>query len=108
MRFLLPFWLIVFASHAIAQCNFSSGNYIDELTKPSDILSINIRIPESAKFAQNNFKIITSNSKNIPPKLKKKFSAEVTIKYKFGNCKYGALVRQSGDWKDHIKFSKVN
>lgn len=85
-----------------AECNFRSADYLASLATPKSIKSIDIEISKSSKFARNQFKILTSKSKNIPNKLKKKFKAEVMVNYDFGFCKYLAKVRQSGDWKDHI------
>ena len=53
----------------------------------------------------NSLKIITDRSDIINKKFKKNFLANVSVKYKFGTCNFEAKVRQSGDWKDHIKIS---
>jgi len=91
-----------------AECNFRSADYLASLATPKSIKSIDIEISKSSKFARNQFKILTSESKNIPNKLKKKFKAEVIVNYDFGFCKYLAKVRQSGDWKDHIRLVDGN
>lgn len=107
MRVLLFFFLIVFSTNTFAQCNFRSAEYIDELSSPAKIKAINIEIAKSSKFSRNAFKILISKN-NIPHKLKKNFNALLTVNYDFGFCKYRAKVRQSGDWKDHIKLVKGN
>ena len=50
-----------------------TADYIDEMTKPSNISFIDVKIHKSSKFARNVFKIVTSksNNDNIPPKLRK-------------------------------------
>lgn len=98
------FTLCFFASSTFAKCNFLTGNYIDELSHPGSILSIDIEVKKSAKYFKNAFSTILSRSKNIPPKLKKRFKASLTVAYHFGSCKYAATIRQNGDWKDHIRF----
>ena len=62
--------------------------------------------PKSSNYVKNFYKIITSDTKIIEPKLKKKFNAEIKIKYNFGECVYNGKVRQHGDFKDHIDFEK--
>ena len=102
MKIWALFLIISISTNVNAQCNFITANYIKELANPSHIKSLSVQVPKSAKFAKNALKIFTSNTDNIPPKLKKKFNASVTIEYNFGNCNFKAKIRQSGDWKDHI------
>ena len=87
---------------ASGSCDFKTAEYSSVLNDPSEIVEVKIEIPESGKFARNQFKIFTSSSANIEKKLKRKFSANLAVKYREGTCKYRAKVRQSGDWKDHI------
>jgi len=101
----MTFLLTLISSVAEANCNFVSANYLTDLNSPNAIRSINIQIPKSGKFNKNFAKIVVSNSKNIPPKLKKKFKANVTVNYNFGRCVYKAKVKQNGDWKDHVGFT---
>ena len=107
MRYLSVILILILSSHAKAECNFVTADYIDEMTKPSNISFIDVKIHKSSKFARNVFQIITSKSdnKNIPPNLRKKFKAVLTVKYKFGSCSYQAIVRQHGDLKDHVKLT---
>lgn len=102
MRHILLTFGFLLPSIAYAECSFRTADYLSELVSPKSIRSINIEIPQSSKFARNQFKILTSKSNNIPNKLKKKFKAEVMVNYDFGDCTYTGRVRQSGDWKDHI------
>ena len=107
MRYLSVILILILSSHAKAECNFVTADYIDEMTKPSNISFIDVKIHKSSKFARNVFQIITSKSdnNNIPPNLRKKFKAVLTVKYKFGSCSYQAIVRQHGDLKDHVKLT---
>jgi len=95
-------FLILLCSSVIAKCNFISANFLNELENPNSIKKIKIEIPKSAKYAINFYKVIASNSDNIPPELRKTFRAKITVFYKFGSCIYKSKVRQHGDWKDHI------
>ena len=70
IRFLLVLFLL-HTSIAHSKCNFSTGNYLDEMSNPSSITFIKIDIPKSEKFAMNGFKILTSKSHSIPADLKK-------------------------------------
>ena len=103
--FLLFIGLIT--NSAIANCNFVSAEHLDKLSKPKSIRLINVEIPKSSKFNRNFTRIIVSKSENIPPELRKRFKAKVTVVYDFGNCAYEATIRQTGDWKDHVKFTSA-
>lgn len=105
-KFLLVLFLFL-TNEAFAKCDFKTGDYINELSNPKYLSLIEINIPKSSKFTRNAFKIITYKSDTIPKKLKKKFKASILIYYKFGKCEYSAKVRQSGDWRDHIKFKNA-
>jgi len=94
----------LFLSDINAECNFMTGSYINELSNPKYINKIEVKVPKSAKFSRNVLKILVSDSKNIKPKFKKRFNANIIIVYDFGTCTYKGRVRQSGDWKDHIKL----
>ena len=108
MRCILAFLIIIsFTSSVHAKCNFLTSNYIDALSKPKSISSIDIEVAKSSKYYKNAFRVITSRSQNIPKKLKKRFKATLRVNYKFGFCEYAARVRQNGDWKDHIRFEDI-
>jgi len=94
--------IVFFSLEAYSECDFTSGSHIDELDNPSHILLIEVQVPKSSSYAKNLFKIYSAKTENIPPKLKKKFKANIIVHYTFGECIYKAIVRQSGDWKDHI------
>ena len=94
--------IVFFSLEAYSECNFPTGSYIDELDNPSHILLIEVQVPKSSSYAKNLFKIYSSKTRHIPPKLKKKFKANIIVHHTFGECIYKATIRQSGDWKDHI------
>ena len=71
MKYVYLFIIISISGEAYSQCNFKTGDYIEDLTNPSSISLIKIDIPKSSKYAANAIKIITSNSVNIPPNLRK-------------------------------------
>ena len=102
MRCIALFLGLLMPVASYAECNFRTADYLASLANPKSINSIEVEIPKSSKFARNQVKIFTSESHNIPKKLKKKFKAKILVNYDFGVCKYLAKVRQSGDWKDHI------
>ena len=98
------FIIFLFSANIKSNCNFVLGDYVDELDNPSNINLIEINVPKSSKYAKNVFEIISSRSKNISDKLKKKFEAQLIVHYSFGNCNYAASIRQNGDLMDHIKL----
>jgi len=102
LRALSLLFLFLTTSLAYANCNFKTGQYIEQLQDPSSIQKIKINVPKSAKYAKNLSKIFASRGENIHPDLKKKFKAEFTVNYSFGTCIFEGSVRQTGDWKDHI------
>jgi len=96
--------IFLIPSSLAANCSFRTGNYIQELGNPNYLKSIEINTPKSAKFFKNFLRIITVPTQNIPPELKKKFKASITVKYTFGSCTYKGTIKQNGDWRDHIDF----
>ena len=105
LAFLFAF---ILPGYCYAECSFQTANYLEKMSNPKAIKSIDIEIPKSSKFVRNQFKILLTNSGNIPRKLKKQFKANITINYDFGSCVYHGKVRQSGDLKDHIKAMDWN
>ena len=91
-------------SFAYADCNFKTGQYISQLKDPNNIQLIEINVHKSAKYEKNRAKIILSSTNNIPPHLKKKFKANISVTYPFGMCVFKGTIRQHGDWKDHINM----
>ena len=102
LRALSLVFLFFATTSAFAQCDFKTGQYIEELSSPRNFEKITITIPNNAKWQKNAMKIAQSPTKNIPTKLKKKFKAKFEITYTFGSCVYQGSVKQNGDWRDHI------
>jgi hypothetical protein len=96
--------ILFFSCTGYARCDFTEADHISELRSVRSVNQIDIRIADSRKWSKNAIKIFTARSPNIPPELRKSFSAVVTARYGFGSCVYKAKVRQSGDWKDHIQL----
>ena len=88
-----------------AGCDFKTGEFIQQLSSPNYIEDISISIPDSKKFVTNSLKILKSEGKSINPKFRKKYNANIQVRYPFGQCEYKAKVWQNGDWKDHIKWN---
>jgi len=107
VRFLFVVFFFLIPVLAYAKCDFRTADYIDLMNSPKSIYSIDIKIAKSSKYAKNAYKILISKS-FIPNELKKSFRANVVVNYSFGSCQYTGKVRQSGDWKDHIKLIKGN
>jgi hypothetical protein len=101
------FLYLLFATAAIAECDFLDADYTIDLRNPQNIEKIAIEVPKSAKFTRNFVRIITSRTKNIPASLKKNFRANVSVQYPFGKCTFDADVRQHGDLKDHVDFGPL-
>ena len=87
-------------------CNFKKNNYLKELNNKKNIIQINIKTNNLRKWTRNNLKILKNNGEIINQKLKKNYRSIVEVKYNFGTCRYPSKIRQTGDFKDHIKFSK--
>jgi len=108
LQWLILTFALLIPSYVYAECSFKTSDHLAEMTSPTKIKSIDIEIPKSSKFAQNQLKIIVSRSTNIPDRLKKSFNANIRINFDFGSCLYRGRVRQSGDLKDHIKLINGN
>jgi hypothetical protein len=75
----------------------------------SQITRLGVVISNGRKWAKNNLKILRTRSNAILPKHKKRFDGTITARFSNGlTCKFKARVRQSGDLKDHIQFTKGN
>lgn len=91
------------SSKIYAKCNFKTGEFIGKIDDPRNIEFISVKIPKINKFNLDFAKIITKGE-TISPKFKKKYSADIIIKYSFGSCKYKGKVRQHGDGQDHVRL----
>ena len=96
--------IILFTEISYANCNFQTIEKINEIDDPINIKKIIIETSKVRNFNKNFAEIITSPGDNIPPKLKKRFSAKIKVIYKFGECVFDTRIRQHGDWKDHVKM----
>ena len=103
-RFLVLISLSVAGSAVWAGCNFETQAFREELSTPSQIEHISVEITIGRKWFKNSFSIMASRQRNIDDRYKNKFNATLTVRYSFGECSYPARVRQSGDWKDHIRL----
>ena len=108
MKWIIIALVIIFSysNSAFAKCNFRSSDYINKLSNPSSISSIEIEIQKKKEYVKNSFKILISNTSAIPQELKKTFKASLKVHYQFGSCEYSAKVRQSGSAVDHIRLGK--
>ena len=109
MKIIIPLFFAlttIYMPDAHADCDFKTGQYIQKLHNPKHIKKLTVNVPKSAKYAKNFIRILTSETDNIPPNLKQRFKAELIVSYSFGMCVFEAVVRQNGDWKDHIILSK--
>ncbi len=100
---------LLFSSKSLSSsnyCNFEKAKYLKELNSKKNIIQINIKSNNLKSWSKNNLKILKNDGKIINQKLKKNYKANVEIIYNFGVCKYPAKIRQTGDFKDHIKISK--
>jgi len=89
-----------------AFCNFSTGEYSEELQNPKSIKDITVQIHNIKKWSENSLKIIvTRPAKTINPKYRDNFKAKILINYDFGYCNFKGEVRQHGDYLDHIKLN---
>ena len=98
--------LILSTSIAYAECDFKTGQYIEELANPRNIDKITITVPKNSKWQKNFLKTVVSRTKVIPTKLKKKFKAKFEINYTFGLCTFWGSVKQNGDFRDHISLTE--
>ena len=93
-----------FLSPLLADCDFKTGKYIRELSDPSYLKKIEIKIPKSSAYNKNIIKIYASKKNNISSNLKKRFYASVIAHYSFGVCEYKSRIKQHGHQKDHISL----
>ena len=86
---ILILYSFFFIPRVSAECDFKTGKYINQLSNPKSIKSLNIEIPKSRKYIKNFLEIFTydKTSSNIrrtfiiPNKLKKKFKANIKVSY---------------------------
>ena len=77
--------------------------------KPS---KINIKILDYRLWSINNLQILSDDREYpyrdiISEKNKKRFKSKIEVVFPNNiKCKFNAIIRQSGDWKDHINISR--
>ena len=101
--------VILFSNQSFSSdnlCNFKKDKYLKELNSKKNIIQINIKTNNLRKWTKNNLEILKSNGNIINQKLKKNYKSTIEVKYNFGTCSFPSKIRQTGDLKDHIKFSK--
>lgn len=97
---------LLIASQVSADCNFSTGQYRNELADIASVRAIEVRASDYRKWVRNGLRIITSNGNQILAKYKKKHRAEITVRYDFGTCTHAASIKQNGDFKDHVQLDR--
>ena len=76
-----------------------------KLNNNQKIDKIEIEIYKNKKWIENNIKILISNTRTIPKKLRKRFKGQVVVNYIDGSrCILKAKIRQNGDFKDHFNY----
>ena len=81
-----------------------SQSYLKNIDKLK-IKKIEIDTHDYRKWTVNGIRIITSRSRNIADKYKKRFNTTITITYENDiKCVFGGRIRHSGDEKDHISL----
>ena len=104
LKLFLIFYILIFPIF-LSNKLFAENNISCKVDESHKIKVINIKINKNKKWTQNNIKILISNTKIIPKKLKKRFSGEIIVNYEDNSlCKLKAKIRQNGDFKDHINY----
>ena len=104
--FLFFLTLATFSNAAIDQyCNIkinqSELNNLDNLK----IKNIKIKTNNYRKWTRNSLRILIGNFRWIPQKYKKRFKADVVVKFDNDlECNFKARIRHHGDQKDHISL----
>jgi hypothetical protein len=98
---------ILYLSIFLSNKSLSENNISCKIDENHKIKVINVKINKNKSWTQNNIKILISNTKIIPKKLKKRFSGEIIVNYEDNSlCKLKAKIRQNGDFKDHINYEE--
>lgn len=111
--FFLTIYFLLSATGKIDKenCNFDLFEYQNEIKNISNIKSIEVKNKNYRKWTIEGMRIYLNSFKKfgfIDEKYKKFHKADIKIKYKFGNCRFKAKIRQNGDLFDHIKFENSN
>jgi len=87
------------------ECTFIVENYLQDLRKLENVISLEIKIYNSKKWIKNSYNLLKSfnNKLNLQEK-RKKHRAKIKVIYNFGECSYNAKLSQNGDFNDHINI----
>ena len=78
-------------------CKQNQENHIEKII---------VEIYKDRSWTKNNIKILISNTRTIPKKLRKRYKGEIKFHYTNGSlCVLKAKIRQNGDFKDHFVYS---
>ena len=102
----LVFFIQSAAADNLGNCDFHTGQYLNELKNINHIQKIEIKIDDYRKWTLNTLEAFISRNSSITDKYKKKFQAKVITYYSFGKCTHRSKIRLHGDWKDHIDFEQ--
>ena len=77
-----------------------------EVNDKFKIKRLDIHIDQNRKWVKNNTRILVSNTRNIPKKLRKRYDGKIIVNYTNGSkCLLEGRIRQSGDFKDHFVYT---
>ena len=99
------FLFSTFAVKAFAETKSYCFNNTNEITKNNTlkIERISVRVDNNRKWTENSLRILIGNFRWIPNKFKKRFDANVIVKFENGlTCNLRARIRNNGNQKDHI------
>ena len=99
------FLFSTFAVKAFAETKSYCFNNTNEITKNNTlkIEKISVRVDNNRKWTENSLRILIGNFRWIPNKFKKRFDANVIVKFENGlTCNLRARIRNNGNQKDHI------
>ena len=87
----------------------AKNNVTCKLSEENQIEKITVKVYKNKNWTKNNIRILISNTRTIPKKLRKRFKGELQVQYTGGSlCVLKAKVRQNGDFKDHFIYINNN
>ena len=87
----------------------AKNNVTCKLNEENQIEKITVKVYKNKNWTKNNIRILISNTRTIPKKLRKRFKGELQVQYTGGSlCVLKAKVRQNGDFKDHFIYINNN
>ena len=104
---LLIFFLLfsTLTTEAFSDSKLYCFNKVNETTKDNllKIKNIYVRVDNNRKWTKNSLRILIGNFRWIPKKFKKRFDADVIVKFENNlTCNLRARIRNNGNQKDHI------